>query len=92
MKITELNLSVRTAKCLELAGIEEVSDLNEWEDGELLRLRNFGLKCLAELKASLAIHGWTYMPGVYIPGRLVRFHSYRAHAGPSFSQCPYWHE
>ena len=52
--IVELDLSVRSENCLHRAGIETIGQLTEKTEGELRKIRNFGEKCLAEVKEKLA--------------------------------------
>lgn len=47
--LTEFNFSVRALNCLKAAGIEELSDLVRQSRSELLKIRNFGKKSLAEV-------------------------------------------
>lgn len=54
MKIDELNLSVRTYNCLRRAKIDTVEQLTRMTDDDLLKLRNFGIKCLAEVREKIA--------------------------------------
>ncbi len=54
MKIDELELSVRTYNCLKHARIDTVEQLSQMSDDDLLRIRNFGLRCLAEVREKIA--------------------------------------
>ena len=59
MAIEDLGLSVRVYNCLKRVGISEageVLDKLEQGDDELLAIRHFGVKSLAELKEKLAAH------------------------------------
>lgn len=49
-KINELELSVRSANCLELAGVEYIAELVIMEESEMLKFRNFGKKSLREIQ------------------------------------------
>ena len=49
IKIEDLGLSIRTSCCLENMGIETIGQLADKGENELLKCKNFGLKCLAEL-------------------------------------------
>ena len=51
--ISSLNLSVRSYNCLEAAGIRTVRDLVQKSEPELLSYRDFGKKCLLEIKEVL---------------------------------------
>ena len=52
--VAELELSVRSANCLEAAGITTIRDLVVKTEPELLRFRNFGRKSLSEIKDILS--------------------------------------
>lgn len=51
--VDELNTSVRTANCLQNAGITKVHEIIERGQGNLLRTRKFGRKSLYEIKEIL---------------------------------------
>lgn len=51
--VAELELSVRSANCLEAAEIITIKDLVTQTEAEMLRYRNFGRKSLNEIKAIL---------------------------------------
>jgi len=53
----ELELSVRSANCLENAGIKYLGDLVQKSEAEMLKTRNFGRKSLREIKEKLAEMG-----------------------------------
>ena len=55
--IEKLELSPRTLNCLKRSHISKVGEVLEMSDDELLKIRNFGEKSLAELKEKLAEHG-----------------------------------
>ncbi len=57
--IEKLELSPRTLNCLKRSHISKVGEVLEMSDDELLKIRNFGEKSLAELKEKLAEHGVT---------------------------------
>jgi len=48
-RIVDFDLSVRSFTCMKCAGIETVGDLCKYKKLDLLKLRNFGKKSLAEL-------------------------------------------
>lgn len=48
-KLVDCDISVRTLNCLKSGDIETVGDLARLKKTDLLRLRNFGKKCLIEL-------------------------------------------
>lgn len=52
--ITDLELSVRSRKCMQRLNVESVGDLAEKTEAELLAIKNFGQTSLNELKAKLA--------------------------------------
>ena len=51
--ITELELSIRSANCMRESNIRTVGELVKRKEEDLLRLRNFGKKSLAEIKGLL---------------------------------------
>jgi DNA-directed RNA polymerase subunit alpha len=55
--ITDLELSVRSRKCMQRLNIESIGDLTEKTEAELLAIKNFGQTSLNELKAKLAEMG-----------------------------------
>jgi len=57
MSVYELTLSSRTHTCLSRADIHTIGQLIVKKDHELLKYRNFGKKCLAEVKTELAKFG-----------------------------------
>ena len=54
MKIDELEFSVRTYNCLKRAKIDTVEQLSQMSDDDLLRIRCFGQRCLAEVREKIA--------------------------------------
>lgn len=52
-RIDELELSVRSANCLENADIKYIGELVQKTEGEMLRTKNFGRKSLNEIKEIL---------------------------------------
>jgi DNA-directed RNA polymerase subunit alpha len=52
-RIDELELSVRSANCLENADIKYIGELVQRTEGEMLRTKNFGRKSLNEIKEIL---------------------------------------
>ena len=52
--IEELGLSVRSENCLHRAGIETIGQLAAKTENELRLIRNFGQKCLAEVRTKMA--------------------------------------
>lgn len=62
--IERLDLSVATYFCLKRAGIIKIGDLRGKREIDLLKIPNFGIKRLAELKRQLEIQG--IRPGLLI--------------------------
>ncbi|MCL4136034.1 UNVERIFIED_CONTAM: hypothetical protein GTU68_059281 [Idotea baltica] len=56
-KIDEIELSVRSANCLENADIKYLGELVQRNEGEMLRTKNFGRKSLNEIKEILTEMG-----------------------------------
>ncbi len=52
--VSELELSVRSANCLQNANIKYIYELVSRTEGEMLRTKNFGRKSLNEIKAILS--------------------------------------
>ena len=68
--VDELELSVRSANCLQNANIKLIGELVQKSEGEMLKTKNFGRKSLKEIKEILAdmglslgmqIDGWSQM-------------------------------
>lgn len=55
--VEELELSVRSANCLEHAGIRLIGDLVQKTESEMLKTKNFGRKSLKEIKEILSEMG-----------------------------------
>ena len=53
-RVDELELSVRSANCLQNAGIEYIYQLVQKSEAEMLKTKNFGRKSLNEIKEILA--------------------------------------
>jgi len=51
--VTELELSVRSRKCLQRLNLETVRDLIKCTEAELLGCKNFGMTSLYEIKQAL---------------------------------------
>jgi DNA-directed RNA polymerase subunit alpha len=56
-RIEEIDLSVRSANCLENADIKYIGELVQKSEGEMLRTKNFGKKSLNEIKDILTKMG-----------------------------------
>jgi len=57
--IDELELSVRSRRCLDALGIQVIGDLTAKSKEELLATRNFGRTSLLEIREKLAVHNLT---------------------------------
>ncbi|MBI3316819.1 MAG: DNA-directed RNA polymerase subunit alpha [Candidatus Omnitrophica bacterium] len=68
--ISELELSVRSANCLEAANIKTIGDLIQKTEAQMLKYKNFGKKSLSEISAILTSMGLGL--GVNIEERLKR--------------------
>jgi len=55
--VDELELSVRSANCLQNANIKSIGDLVQRTEAEMLKTKNFGRKSLKEIKEILAEMG-----------------------------------
>jgi DNA-directed RNA polymerase subunit alpha len=53
-RVDELELTVRSANCLQNAGIEFIWQLVQKSESDMLKTKNFGRKSLAEIKDVLA--------------------------------------
>ncbi len=53
LKIGEIELSVRSTNCLQLANIDTIGELVVMPEAEMLKFRNFGKKSLTEIKEKL---------------------------------------
>lgn len=51
--IARLDLSVRAQNCLSVADITTIGELCCWNRSELMRIRNFGKKCVDEIETAL---------------------------------------
>jgi len=57
LSINTLDFSIRTSNCLRKLGVKCIGDLAIKTDTELLKTKNFGRKCLNEVKECLATMG-----------------------------------
>jgi DNA-directed RNA polymerase subunit alpha len=55
--VDELELSVRSANCLQNANIRYIGELVQRSEAEMLKTKNFGRKSLNEIKELLASMG-----------------------------------
>ncbi len=53
LKISEIELSVRSTNCLQIANIDTIAELVIMQEIDMLKFRNFGKKSLNEIKAKL---------------------------------------
>jgi len=53
LKISEIELSVRSTNCLQIANIDTIAELVIMHEADMLKFRNFGKKSLNEIKAKL---------------------------------------
>ena len=53
MGVNEIELSVRSANCLNAAGITTVGELVAKTEADMLKYRNFGKKSLTEIREKL---------------------------------------
>ncbi len=60
--VAELQLSVRSRKCLQRLGITTLGDLMQRSESELLAIKNFGQTSLTEIKRQLAVFGLALRP------------------------------
>lgn len=68
--ITELELSVRSANCLEAANIKTIGDLIQKTEAQMLKYKNFGKKSLSEIQNILT--GMNIHLGMNVQERLKR--------------------
>jgi DNA-directed RNA polymerase subunit alpha len=68
--ISELELSVRSANCLEAANIKTIGDLIQKSEAEMLKYKNFGKKSLAEIQGILS--GMGLQLGMKLEDRLKK--------------------
>lgn len=53
-KVEELGFSTRTINCLKRAGIKTLGELwSAYKEGRLIKIRNFGMRCLKEVEEKL---------------------------------------
>jgi DNA-directed RNA polymerase subunit alpha len=73
--VDELELSVRSANCLQNANIKTIGDLVQRSEAEMLKTKNFGRKSLKEIKEILAemglslgmkLEGWSPKAGTLL--------------------------
>lgn len=69
-RVDELELSVRSANCLQNANIKHIGELCQKSEGEMLKTKNFGRKSLNEIKEILSSMGLSL--GMKIEGFDIR--------------------
>lgn len=57
--VSDLELSVRSRKCLQRLGVTTIGELASCTEAQLMSAKNFGLTSLTEIKRQLAQHGLT---------------------------------
>ena len=62
LPISELDLSVRAANCMEVEQIRTIGDLCKYSEAKLLEVRNFGKTSLKEIQKKLAERGLSLAP------------------------------
>jgi hypothetical protein len=82
--VSILDLSVRSANCLEHAGITTISELLRWTTDELLTIKNMGRKSVVEIQESLAGQG---ISGIPVPQEDVAPQSFCLAVLLSLQQC-----
>lgn len=65
-RIEELDFSVRTYNCLKRASVLTVGDLVQYSENDLMQIRNFGRKSLAEVRVKLTALELTLKGGATI--------------------------
>ncbi|MCX5776602.1 MAG: DNA-directed RNA polymerase subunit alpha [Candidatus Firestonebacteria bacterium] len=65
--VDELELSVRSANCLKLAGINTIDELVKKSESEMLKYRNFGKKSLKEINDILKTMGLDFNMDINSP-------------------------
>ena len=60
--VSELELSVRSRRCLQRLNVQSVGDLVQYSEADLMAARNFGVTSLNEIKAKLGDIGLTLVP------------------------------
>ena len=82
--VEELELSIRTANCLQNANLRYIGDLVQRTEAELLKTKNFGRPSLREVKAILAELGLSL--GTRIPDWKRQLEAFQA--GPLAARAP----
>ena len=62
MPVENLGLSVRSLNCLKRAGVRTVGDLVQYNEDDVMKLKNFGQKSLDEIKDKLVEYGLGLRP------------------------------
>jgi hypothetical protein len=80
LRVSDLNLSVRAARCLQMRGIAQVGDLVSLTEADLLRGKNCGRRTVKELKALASSLGLSLNMRVPIWTRVDSVELARQHA------------
>ena len=62
LPVDSLEVSLRTRNCLKRRGIQSIEDLSHFTDVELLKIENFGRKCLSDLEEALVEASAKFVP------------------------------
>jgi DNA-directed RNA polymerase subunit alpha len=63
MPISDLDLSVRSSKCMSLLSVQTIGELLEYSEQDLLKTKNFGVTSLQEIKTKLTGMGFSLRKG-----------------------------
>ncbi|MHC4342488.1 MAG: DNA-directed RNA polymerase subunit alpha C-terminal domain-containing protein, partial [Planctomycetota bacterium] len=63
MPISDLDLSVRSSKCMSLLAVQTIGELLEYSEQDLLKTKNFGVTSLQEIKTKLTGMGFSLRKG-----------------------------
>jgi len=58
--VSDLDLSVRSSKCMALLAVQTVGELVEYSESDLMKTKNFGVTSLQEIKTKLASLGLSF--------------------------------
>jgi len=88
--VAELELSVRSANCLQNAGVKYIGELVQRSEAEMLKTKNFGRKSLNEIKEILREMVWTSACGWTISRHVRNWTGVgpRRRRGRSTHRCP----
>ncbi len=60
--IEEMDLSARTYNCLKRVDIDTLQDLSKRTENDLMKIRNFGVRCLKEVVEKCKLYGVEIIP------------------------------